>query len=169
MTHINGNDVNNNNNNNDVNNNNSIDNNTIRSENIIHKNAIHKKRIKQYFNTFVNLLDSRSDYYILNAYMNSAKRSLTPAATRYIAKNADHVLLPLPRDNPEKMYEKIDDTLEKIGMGEPGETNKLEKINDKTIDVITTNNDLHSQMIDDETLITNTSTLYDEIDDRQKS
>jgi SpoVK/Ycf46/Vps4 family AAA+-type ATPase len=138
MTHINGNDVNNNNNNNDVNNNNSIDNNTIKSENIIHKNAIHKKRIKQYFNTFVNLLDSRSDYYILNAYMNSAKRSLTTtaAATRYVAKNADHVPLPLPRDNPEKMYEKIDDTLEKIGMGESGENNKLEKNNDNTIDVV---------------------------------
>ena len=44
--------------------------------------------------------------------------------------------------------------------------NNRNELIDKTIDVITTNNDLHSQMIDDETLITNTSTLYDEIDDK---
>jgi SpoVK/Ycf46/Vps4 family AAA+-type ATPase len=144
MTHINGNDDDNNNDNNandNIKNNNtndnSVDNNTVKKE-----NGVNKKRIKRYFNTFVNLLDARSDYYILNSYMKCAKRSLPTATTRYVAKNADHVPLPLPRDHPEKTYEVIDESLEKGDTGETGENKKLDKDNDnsksigKTIDVI---------------------------------
>jgi SpoVK/Ycf46/Vps4 family AAA+-type ATPase len=139
MTQINGNNDNSANNNikNNTTNNNSVDNNTVKKE-----NGVHKKHIKRYFNTFVNLLDARSDYYILNSYINHAKRSLPNATTQYVAKNADHVPLPLPRDHPEKTYEAIDESLEKGDARETGENKKLDKDNDngktigKTIDVI---------------------------------
>jgi SpoVK/Ycf46/Vps4 family AAA+-type ATPase len=138
MTHNNSNDNNKSNNDaNDTNSsNNSINSNTIINESRINKNSIHKKRITQYFTNFVNLLDARSDYYILSSYMRYAKKSLTPFNTQYVAKNADHVPLPLPRDNPEKIYETNDEALE---TGETGEKAKIEKKNnknEKTVDVI---------------------------------
>ena len=141
MTNITNNDGNNNNNNNNENENNihndSVDNNKVNNK--VNKDTINKKRIRQYFNTFVTLLDAKSDYYILNSYMNISKKPLSNSTIQYVAKNADHVPLPPPKDNPEKIYDTIDETLKKAHTGEAGEKKKIEKNNnknEKTIDVI---------------------------------
>ena len=144
MTHNNGNDDDNYNDNNKSNNhvndtnsiNNSINSNTIINESRINKNSINKKRLTKYFTNFVNLLDTRSDYYILSSYMRTAKRSLTTFNTQYVAKNADHVPLPLPRDHPEKIYETIDEPLETGETGEKAKIDKKNNKNEKTVDVI---------------------------------
>jgi len=104
-------------------------------------NRYSKKKVKKVFSDFVNILDTKSDYYIFNSLIlqmenenginenginengindsinisdnsdtldNSNKcdkceqiSSINPA---FVAKNADHILLPLPRENPESIY-----------------------------------------------------------------
>ena len=98
-----------------------------------------RKILKKYFKEFINILDTKSDYYILNYYMNEVKNEngkeeskeskeskesnvefneatnkimdSTPSEvifsnpdSIFVAKNADHIPLPPPRDNPESIY-----------------------------------------------------------------
>ena len=111
-----------------------------------------RKVLKKYFKEFINILDTKSDYYILNYYINEVKNEQTNkddtkkadkedggennkeeskstesvvnlatvlnTASIFVAKNADHILLPLPRENPDIIYsavEGIDDTRDAIG------------------------------------------------------
>ena len=113
-----------------------------------------RKVLKKYFKEFINILDTKSDYYILNYYINEVKNEqtkkddrenkadkddggennkeesktaeslvnfatvLNPAASTFVAKNADHILLPLPRENPDIIYSAVegsDDTRDAIG------------------------------------------------------
>ena len=98
-------------------------------------NIHNKKVVKKCFKEFVNILDCKSDYYILNYYVNEQKKeqnkeldeknkkddssnvidtcdkksesinSMTDnPASIFVAKNADHVPLPQPRDNPDSIY-----------------------------------------------------------------
>ena len=94
-----------------------------------------RKVLKKYFKEFINILDTKSDYYILNYYINEVKNEQTNkddtkkadkedggennkeeskstesvvnlatvlnTASIFVAKNADHILLPLPRENPD--------------------------------------------------------------------
>jgi len=138
MTNITNNNANNNNNENENNTHiDSVNNNKLNNK--VNKDTINKKRIRQYFNTFVTILDAKSDYYILNSYMNISKKTVSNSTIQYVAKNADHVPLPLPKDNPEKIYNTIDESLEKADTGEAGEKKKIDKNNnknEKTIDVV---------------------------------
>jgi len=92
-------------------------------------NKHNKKIIKKYFKELVNILDTKSDYYILNYYVNEEKKEhkneqnkdVDEVITKdessnivdkgdkksesiFIAKNADHIPLPLPRENPDSIY-----------------------------------------------------------------
>ena len=116
-----------------------------------------KKILKRCFKEFVDILDTKSDYYILNYYINQDKREenkedkkeeskvtnetnetnettenkngnnvepnivLNPVSI-FVAKNADHILLPLPRDNPDSIY--------RVGEeGDSGENRKIDVVN----------------------------------------
>ena len=88
-----------------------------------------KKIVKKCFKEFINILDSKSDYYILNYYVNEQKKEQNKDQNKnvdevntkdessnvvdkgdkksesiFIAKNADHIPLPLPRENPDSIY-----------------------------------------------------------------
>jgi len=98
-----------------------------------------KKIIKKCFKEFINILDSKSDYYILNYYVNEQKKEQNKdvdevntkdessnvvykddkksesiknvddnrddnTVSIFVAKNADHIPLPPPRDNPDSIY-----------------------------------------------------------------
>jgi len=102
-----------------------------------------RRVLKKYFKEFINILDTKSDYYILNYYMNELKREQGGAVSNengnengnekgnekgnensnkentnfpmsdvifsnpnsiFVAKNADHIPLPPPRDNPDSIY-----------------------------------------------------------------
>jgi hypothetical protein len=98
-------------------------------------NKHNKKIVKKCFKELVNILDVKSDYYILNYYVNEEKKEdskeldeinkkddslnivnkgdknsdssnniVNNPASIFIAKNADHVPLPQPRDNPDSIY-----------------------------------------------------------------
>ena len=108
-------------------------------------NRYSKKKVKKVFSDFVNILDTKSDYYIFNSLIlqmenenginengindsinisdnlynsdnldnlnnsdNSNKcdkcEQISSINTAFVAKNADHILLPLPRENPESIY-----------------------------------------------------------------
>jgi len=74
-----------------------------------------KKGAKRCFKDLVNMLDLKSDYYILNYYMNEQINDANDANkennkpdyninTVFVAKNADHIPLPPPRDTPDSIY-----------------------------------------------------------------
>ena len=94
-----------------------------------------KKIVKKCFKELISILDCKSDYYILNYYVNeynkeqnkyvdeannkddlsnvvdkgdkkseSINSMIENPASIFVAKNADHVPLPLPRDNPDSIY-----------------------------------------------------------------
>jgi hypothetical protein len=94
-----------------------------------------KKDAKRCFKDLVNILDIKSDYYILNYYINQDNKDnkdnkddkdnkdnkenkekdvndvnnennnpVTNVNSVFVAKNADHIPLPLPRDNPDSIY-----------------------------------------------------------------
>ena len=98
-------------------------------------NKHNNKIIKKYFKEFVNILDTKSDYYILNYYINEERKEqnkepdemnkkddssnvvdkgdknsesvnnmVNNPVSIFIAKNADHIPLPLPRENPDSIY-----------------------------------------------------------------
>jgi SpoVK/Ycf46/Vps4 family AAA+-type ATPase len=122
-----------------------------------------RKVLKKYFKEFINILDTKSDYYILNYYINEVKNeqnnkedeegkqykkdkqnketdienpvSLVNIATVsipdsiFVAKNADHILLPLPRENPDSIYSAVegsDDARDAIGSRD---NKKIDEIN----------------------------------------
>jgi SpoVK/Ycf46/Vps4 family AAA+-type ATPase len=122
-----------------------------------------RRVLKKYFKEFINILDTKSDYYILNYYMNEAKREndkeenkrdnedkrdkddkenaeslvnitttvLNSAASIFVAKNADHVPLPPPRDNPDSIYSVGlgEATRESIGVTDARDNAKIDEIN----------------------------------------
>ena len=95
-------------------------------------NINNKKILKRCFKEFVDILDTKSDYYILNYYINQDKMEgnkeeskgsnetnetiennnsniiepniVSTPASIFVAKNADHIPLPLPRDDPDSIY-----------------------------------------------------------------
>lgn len=113
-----------------------------------------QKRVNKSFIDLVNILDMKSDYYILNYYMNDLKReikdnndnkdnndkndnkenvetsdkTLNPASI-FVAKNADHIPLPLPRENPEKIYSVDGGNDITREAREPRENGKIDVIN----------------------------------------
>ena len=109
-------------------------------------NANNKKILKRCFKEFIDILDTKSDYYILNYYVNQDKKEknkvldetnedrdrtkpepnivLNPASI-FVAKNADHIPLPLPRDNPDSIYR----------VGEEGDSGENKKIDVVNIDI----------------------------------
>ena len=133
-------------------------------------NVNNKKILKRCFKEFVDILDAKSDYYILNYYINQEKREnkkeekkeeedkasnemneatktnenknsnnveanivLNPASI-FVSKNADHIPLPLPRDNPDSIY-KIRDEGEDEG-GEEQEQEQEQEGESMKIDVV---------------------------------
>jgi SpoVK/Ycf46/Vps4 family AAA+-type ATPase len=122
-----------------------------------------RRVLKKYFKEFINILDTKSDYYILNYYMNEVKREndkeedkrdnddkrdnetggentesivnitttvLNPAASIFVAKNADHIPLPPPRDNPGSIYSVGGEaTRESIGVTDARDNAKIDEIN----------------------------------------
>ena len=87
--------------------------------------AYNKKIVKKCFKELINILDCKSDYYILNYYVNEQKKEQNKdvdevntkdessnivykgdkkSESIFIAKNADHIPLPLPRENPDSIY-----------------------------------------------------------------
>jgi SpoVK/Ycf46/Vps4 family AAA+-type ATPase len=115
-----------------------------------------RRVLKKYFKEFINILDTKSDYYILNYYMNEVKNEngkeedkrdnetggenteslvnitttvLNPAASTFVAKNADHVPLPPPRDNPDSIYGVGEASRESIGVTDARDNAKIDEIN----------------------------------------
>ena len=113
-----------------------------------------QKKVNKSFIDLVNILDVKSEYYILNYYMNiltKEKRekkenientknienieneNKTPnIAAVFVAKNADHIPLPLPRENPDKIYSvggENDVTIEAREVREPRENSKIDTVN----------------------------------------
>lgn len=115
-----------------------------------------RKILKKYFKEFINILDTKSDYYILNYYMNEVKNeenkkkneednkdketggekaesflNVTTPASTFVAKNADHIPLPPPRDNPESIYNVglYDATGESTGVTDARDNAKIDEIN----------------------------------------
>jgi hypothetical protein len=134
------------------------------------------KRIKRSFVDFVNMLDTKSEYYIFKTYMkendnenrkeninetgkenknenekinttetkneiskydnsNRLKKDdtisipINDKKTTFVAKNADHVPLPAPRDNPESIYN-VSNDIEMTGDAtDAGENRKINLIN----------------------------------------
>jgi len=121
-----------------------------------------RRVLKKYFKEFINILDTKSDYYILNYYMNEVKNEtgkeedkrynedkrdndgggenteslvnitttvLNPTASTFVAKNADHVPLPPPRDNPDSIYGVGEASRESIGVTDARDNAKIDEIN----------------------------------------
>ena len=125
-----------------------------------------RKILNKYFKEFINILDTKSDYYILNYYMNEVKNEngkeeskeskeskennvefneatnkimdSTPSEvifsnpdSIFVAKNADHIPLPPPRDNPESIYNVglYDATGESRGATDARDNAKIDEIN----------------------------------------
>ena len=115
-----------------------------------------RKILNKYFKEFINILDTKSDYYILNYYMNEVKNEtgkeedkrdnetggenteslvnitttvLNPTASTFVAKNADHVPLPPPRDNPDSIYGVGEASRESIGVTDARDNAKIDEIN----------------------------------------
>ncbi len=122
-----------------------------------------RKILKRYFKEFINILDTKSDYYILNYYMNEVNGenskddgkkedkgdnqdkqdketggenaesflNVTTPASTFVAKNADHIPLPPPRDNPESIYNVglYDATGESRGVTDARDNAKIDEIN----------------------------------------
>jgi len=136
-----------------------------------------RKVLKKYFKEFINILDTKSDYYILNYYINEVKNEQTTEeckkgnknftdvessnilhikgmkemkepkesdsksteyvlnlatvsnpASIFVAKNADHILLPLPRENSDIIYSVVDgsdDTRDVIGSRDNSKINVI--------------------------------------------
>ena len=106
-------------------------------------NVNNKKILKRCFKEFIDILDTKSDYYILNYYVNQEKKEknkdldetnedkditktepniVSNPDSIFVAKNADHIPLPLPRDNPDSIYrvgEEVDS----------GENKKIDVVN----------------------------------------
>ena len=123
-----------------------------------------RKILNKYFKEFINILDTKSDYYILNYYMNEVKNEngkeeskeskenkennvefnettnkimdSTPSevifsnpSSIFVAKNADHVPLPPPRDNPDSIYGVGEASRESIGVTDARDNAKIDEIN----------------------------------------
>ena len=123
-----------------------------------------RKILNKYFKEFINILDTKSDYYILNYYMNEVKNETgkeeskeskenkennvefnettnkimdsTPSevifsnpSSIFVAKNADHVPLPPPRDNPDSIYGVGEASRESIGVTDARDNAKIDEIN----------------------------------------
>ena len=88
-----------------------------------------RKEARRCFKELVNILDNKSDYYILNYYINEQNKAnkekdvnhdnndnnkkdenkennnpFPNVNSIFVAKNADHIPLPLPRENPDSIY-----------------------------------------------------------------
>ena len=119
-----------------------------------------RKIIKKYFKEFINILDTKSDDYILNYYINEAKHESSVVGSKeqdnkkdtnvntenseeqykkvtdidknasnvFISKNADHIPLPLPRENPDSIY--------KVGAGGYDVRDATDSRDNAKIDVI---------------------------------
>ena len=129
-----------------------------------------RRVLKKYFKEFINILDTKSDYYILNYYMNELKREQGGAVSNensnengnekgnengnensnkentnfpvsdvifsnpnsiFVAKNADHIPLPPPRDNPDSIYGVGggEASRESIGVTDARDNAKIDEIN----------------------------------------
>lgn len=132
----------------------------------------HPKRVKRSFVDFVNMLDTKSEYYIFKTFMKENENENTKETTKettkeannkldksdksdklntiendnsnikntsdtivsnpkttFVAKNADHVPLPVPRDNPESIYN-VSGEAETTGDATgAGENKKIDLIN----------------------------------------
>ena len=123
-----------------------------------------RKIIKKYFKEFINILDTKSDDYILNYYINEAKHEQVGVYNKerdkerdnkmdtnintenseeqynkvtgigknmsnvFISKNADHIPLPPPRENPDSIY--------KVGAGGYDVRDATDSRDNAKIDVI---------------------------------
>ena len=125
-----------------------------------------RKVAKRCFKDFISILDIKSDYYILNYYMNEVKREqqneqrieqrienskensnenskeentnvqaggviFSNPSSIFVAKNADHIPLPPPRDNPGSIYSVGlgEATRESIGVTDARDNAKIDEIN----------------------------------------
>jgi SpoVK/Ycf46/Vps4 family AAA+-type ATPase len=117
-----------------------------------------RKVLKKYFKEFINILDTKSDYYILNYYINEVKNEQTKKeekgecgentkeesktaeslvnfttvsnpASIFVAKNADHILLPLPRENPDIIYSVVDGSDDRRDVIGSRDNKKIDVIN----------------------------------------
>jgi SpoVK/Ycf46/Vps4 family AAA+-type ATPase len=117
-----------------------------------------RKVLKKYFKEFINILDTKSDYYILNYYINEVKNEQTKKeekgkcgentkeesktaeslvnfttvsnpASIFVAKNADHILLPLPRENPDIIYSVVDGSDDRRDVIGSRDNKKIDEIN----------------------------------------
>ena len=111
--------------------------------------AYNKKIVKKCFKELINILDCKSDYYILNYYVNEQKKEQNKdvdevnnkdessnivykgdkkSESIFIAKNADHVPLPQPRDNPDSIY--------RVGGGSDSTGDVTDARDNRKIDII---------------------------------
>ena len=136
-----------------------------------------KKRVKRVFVDFVNILDTKSDYYILNSVIlqiinenivnkvngntietltneiiqqseqseqseKSEKSSKCEQCEQslsinpsFVAKNADHILLPLPREDPESIYNVCGGVVNTRGVTDARENEKINNSEMYNIDI----------------------------------
>ena len=129
-------------------------------------NTKNNKRVKRSFIDFVNMLDAKSEYYILKTYMkkdgienaiNNANNKLNDknenknpnliitssdnntsdndsknmdnTKSTFVAKNADHIPLPAPRENPESIYDVYGEGNNTGDATGAGENRKIDLIN----------------------------------------
>ncbi len=115
-----------------------------------------KKRVRKCFRDFIDIMDTKSNYYIMFSHFadapNGSNGSNDPNTNkvekinnnantndnsniikRYVSKNADDVPLPLPRDNPECIYHSSSETHE---TGDAGENAKLKSKIETEVEVI---------------------------------
>jgi hypothetical protein len=127
-----------------------------------------KKRVKRVFVDFVNILDTKSDYYILNSVIlqiinenivNKVLDNINENTTNdiiqqyekpvtceqceqssnitpsFVAKNADHILLPLPREDPESIYNVCGGVVNTRGVTDARDNSKINKSEIYNIDI----------------------------------
>ena len=127
-----------------------------------------KKRVKRVFTDFINILDTKSDYYILNSIIlqivnenisNKVVATLDNKQTSdtiqhseqfikceqcdqqsninpvFIAKNADHILLPLPREDSESIYSACGGIVNTRGVTDTRDNTKIDNSEIHNIDI----------------------------------
>ena len=109
-----------------------------------------KKRVRKCFRDFIDIMDTKSNYYIMFSHLadtpndpntnkvekinnDTTNNDSNNTTKKYVSKNADNIPLPPPRDNPECIYHSSSETRE---TGDAGENTKF-KSNKENENIIT--------------------------------